>query len=157
MNIVGIDLSTFHVDIIKIPWEHEPGADWHRFTLTGSDAFDRARSVADTMPGRASVFWDDVLAIGIEHPAGKHGVGPLLRIQGAMLSQIPPATLVHHLPPSRWRAENGLKGNASKDEIRQRSFDLLGANAVLGWPQDAHDAHLIAHATRRLLARQDAA
>ena len=156
MNIVGIDISTYHIDIVKIPLDG-PGATWHRFPLTGSDAFDRARSVADTMPGRASVFWDDVLAIGIEHPAGKYGVGPLLRIQGAVLTRIPPHTLVEHLPPSKWRAQNGLKGNATKDEVKQRSFDLLGELALLAWPQDAHDAHLIAQATRKLLAHQDAA
>jgi hypothetical protein len=67
MNVVGIDLSTFHIDVVKIPLDGTR-ADWHRFSLAGADAFDRTRSVADVMPGRASVFWDDVLAIGIEHP-----------------------------------------------------------------------------------------
>jgi hypothetical protein len=156
MNVAGIDLSTFHIDIVKIPVDGT-SADWHRFTLNGADAFDRTRSVADYMPGRAHSFWDDTIAIGIEHPAGRHGVGAILRIQGAVLSCLPVDTLVQPLPPSRWRRLNGLTGNATKEQVRQHSYTLLGAAASLSWPQDAHDAHLIAIATRQLLEQQQAA
>lgn len=155
MKVAGIDISTFHIDVVFVAYDDEqPGVHWHRFTLTGHDAFDRARSVADTMPGRASVFWDDTIAVGIEEPAGRNP-GVIFRVQGAVLAQIPARTLVDKLMPSQWRKQVGLPGNASKQDVQEWGIELGCSHP--GWTADAYDALAIAHATRTLLARQDAA
>jgi hypothetical protein len=155
MRIAGIDYSTKAVDLVTIPHEDAGAPEWHTFPLQGDDAFDRARDVALEMPGRASSFWDDILAIGIEHPGGKHGTGHMLRIQGAILSCLPAWVLVEPLPPAKWRTLVGLPGNASKLNVTLHSL-VQGSpwpSSVKAdlWPQDAHDAHLIAHATRTLI------
>jgi hypothetical protein len=151
MRIAGVDYSTKAVDLVTIP--HNGDNDepvWHHFPLQGDGAFDRARDVAMEMPGRGSAFWDDILAIGIEHPGGHYGTGTMLRIQGAILSCLPAWVLVEPLPPAKWRKLNGLSGNASKDDVYYRSALTSGTHDP-PWSQDAHDAHLIAHATRTLI------
>lgn len=148
--VAGCDLSTHAVDVVKVPLDQDRAPEWHRFPLAGSDAFDRARTVRDAMPCRSSVFWDDCLGIGIEHPAGHHGTGPLLRIQGAILSCLPAHLLVHPLPPSSWRKLVGLPGNASKADVRAWAL-AYGDDDENGWPQDAYDAYCIALATRALI------
>jgi len=135
------------------------------------DAFDRARSVADSVPGRSSQLYDDVLAVGIEHPGGKFGTGDMLRVQGAVLARIPARMLVHPLPPARWRKLVGLPGNASKeavsvvaDNMRWDGQWVASADPHIDyepllpeWPQDACDAYCIALATRSLINTQAAA
>lgn len=148
--VAGCDLSTHAVDVVKVSLDHDRAPEWHRFPLTGSDAFDRARCVRDAMPCRSSVFWDDCLGIGIEHPAGHHGTGPLLRIQGAILSCLPAHLLVHPLPPSSWRKLVGLPGNASKADVADYAIDR-DPDMFRGLPQDACDAYCIALATRALI------
>jgi len=171
VRVAGIDYSSHAVDIVTVPLDH--GAPiWHRFPLTGMDAFDRARSVADSVPGRHSVLWDDITAVGIEHPAGKFGTGALLRIQGAILARIPARMLVEPFPPAKWRKAVGLAGNAPKGDARKHSLRVVddcfakGAMRVIcvadvwpywEWPQDAHDAHCIALATRAAITTEKAA
>jgi hypothetical protein len=108
------------------------------------------------MPGRASLAWDDIIAVGIEDPRG-HNAGALYRIQGAILAQIPARVLVQPFIPSEWRRINGLPGNCPKAAITERSFELAPRSYLGDWPQDAHDAHLIALATRSLLGTELAA
>lgn len=156
MNVAGIDYSSHFVDVVLVDVDGRQPPRWHRYPLTGQDAFDRARSVADSMPGRSSVFWDNVLAVGVEHPAGKFGTGPLLRIQGAVLGQIPARMLVKAWPPGSWRKAVGLRGNCAKDEIWEFSMGCLEP-AFFDWPQDAHDAHLIALATQHAITTEKAA
>lgn len=164
MNIAGIDFSTHFIDVVLVPLDEGPPV-WHRYQLEGQDAFERTRSVPNVVPWRAASFWDDVLAVGIEHPAGRHGVGPLLRIQGAVLACLPSRMLVEPWPPAKWRKECGLKGNASKEQVsvvsQMRLLDTPPSTytseyrrSIFGWPQDAHDAHLIALATRQALHRE---
>ena len=154
MKVAGIDLSSFFVDVVLV--DQETGrVDWHRFPLgSDGDAFDRARQVRVVMPGPTSELWDDVLAIGIEDPAGRHGVIPLVRVQGAILACLPTSTLVHAYKPARWKFLAGLKGNASKEDVSVRSLLLGGMSLDPYWPQDAHDAHLIARAMQADLDAQ---
>lgn len=152
MFVAGIDLSTFAVDVVKVPLDQGP-PQWHRFPLTGSDAFERARSVRDAMPGSSSVFWDDVLAVGIEEPAGRNP-GVIFRVQGAVLARIPTHLLVEKLMPSQWRRLVGLPGNASKADVRSHAtLNGVGRlnDGTFVWPQDACDAWCIALATRALI------
>jgi hypothetical protein len=158
--IAGIDYSTRAVDVVLLD-EDTDAATWHRFPLEGKDAFDRARNVHNALAAaegfyitRASAFWDDVLAVGIEDPRG-YGAGSLYRVQGAILSCIPAPVLVHPLIPSQWRKTVGLPGNAPKhiihDYARNRMYNVDGVERV--YPQDAMDAYCIALATRTLLER----
>lgn len=161
MRVIGIDLSTHAIDFVSIPVDgHDPPV-WERFPLTGTDAFDRARTVAQALPGAHSAYFDDVLGIGIEHPAGKHGVGPLLRIQGAVLACLAPRVLVQPWPPASWRKAVGLAGNASKADVMKLANPHLTAGNLELWgrhiPQDAADAYCIALATRAAISTQEAA
>ena len=142
MNICGIDLSSFTVDMVLVDLDTNH-IEWHRYVLDGTDAWERTRRVRDSLPARTDTLWDDVIAIGIEQPAGHHGVLPLIRVQGAILQCLPAATLVQPYTPARWRVLAGLRGHALKAEVKQRSLALDGGT---DWPQDAHDAHLVARA-----------
>ena len=154
VNVAGIDFSSHAIDVVLIDVDGRQPPRWHRYPLTGQDAFDRARSVADAMPGRSSVYWDNVLAVGIEHPAGHHGTGPLLRVQGAVLAQIPARMLVKAWPPGSWRKAVGLAGNATKGAVAL----FAGNSKFPGYPnQDACDAYCIALATRQAITTEKAA
>jgi hypothetical protein len=159
MRVAGIDFSSHAVDVVTVPYEGVGEPVWHRFPLVGADAFDRARSVAQAVPGPSSVFYDDILAVGLEHPAGHHGTGPLLRIQGAILARIPARMLVQPWPPSSWRKANGLKGNASKADVHYHAFALRGMPEPDSWRgcQDAFDAYCISLATLHAITKAEAA
>jgi hypothetical protein len=151
-NVAGIDLSSFAVDMVRV---HDTGlVDWHRYMLEGNDAFDRARRVPDAMPGPTDELWDETMAIGIEQPAGHHGVIPLVRVQGAILARLPKDLLVHPYVPARWRVLAGLPGHALKADVRLLSIAHGGGEQ---WAQDAHDAHLVARALMAELAAQEKA
>jgi len=141
MVTAGIDYDTRAVHVVLL----DVGPRYYRYDLCATgDAFDRTRVVRDAMPARTSVFWDHVLAIGIEEPRGK-GNGALLRVQGAVLTCLPALRLVAPLLPSQWRVGAGLSGRASKEDVRAWSLENGGLEA---WPQDAHDAHAIAYTVR---------
>lgn len=143
MRVAGIDLSTRYIDLVLI-CQDTGRLDWHRYPLgDGIDAWERTRTVRLVMPARTSTLYEDVLAFGLEDPAGHHGVLPLIRIQGALLSCLPAHTLVHPYRPARWKHLAGLPGHASKEQVRARSLEL---GAPEWHPQDAHDAHLVARA-----------
>lgn len=153
--IAGIDFSSHFVDVILLN-ENTDAAQWHRYPLThlpGWDAFDRARTIRANMPSRS--WWENagVIAIGIEDPRG-YGAGHLYRIQGGILQCLPPDVLVQPWIPSQWRKANHLPGNATKQAVQIHSLRLVGTSrATDAWSPDAHDAHLIARATRSALER----
>lgn len=158
--VVGIDVSSFAVDIIAIPsedgyWREGWTPRWTHCRLEGSDAFDRTRTVGQVVPGRAASFWDDVLAVGIEEPAGRNP-GFSFRVQGAVLSQIPAHKLVEKWMPSQWRKAVGMPGNATKATVNAWVGERWG-EALDFWTQDACDAYCIALATRQAIERQAAA
>jgi hypothetical protein len=152
MKIAGIDYSSLAIDVVHIDLDDLVPPRWDRFPLAGQDAFDRTRSIRDAMP--TSSYWQDTIAIGIEHPAGRFGTGSMMRVQGAVLACLPSGVLVQPWPPSSWRKAVGLAGNATKQQVAAASY-RLGLSPE--FPQDAHDAHLIALATRRALERKEAA
>lgn len=158
MAVAGIDYSTKAIDVVLLDDDSAATTTWHRFNLTGQDAFDRARAVKAAMP--TTSFWDDVVACGIEDPRG-YGAGSLYRVQGAILACLPRTLLVQPLIPSSWRKTVGLKGNASKLDVAVFAFERLRgcpeqkfrsrAPAIGVYPQDAFDAYCLALATRSLI------
>lgn len=148
MYVIGCDYSSHHVDVVRVLYDTTTTAQplWLRFNLTGNDAFDRARSVADSLPGRHSTFHDDVLAWGIEDPRGQNA-GALYRVQGAILAHIPARMLVEKWVPSAWRKANGLPGNCPKRVVFDHARHVFDQNV----PQDACDAYCVAIATRNAI------
>ena len=157
MNVAGIDFSSHAIDVVLVDVDGRQAPRWHRYPLTGADAFDRTRSVGNSMPGRSSAYWDNVLAVGIEHPAGKFGTGPLMRLQGAVLAQIPARMLVKAWPPGSWRKAVGLAGNADKSDVAFFAVNDGEPDEFRDWPQDACDAYCIALATQHAITTQEAA
>ncbi len=148
---VGIDFDTHCVHCVLLP--EEGHARYLPFRLEGQDAFERTRSVRDAMPSRS--YWRDegVIALGIEEPQGisKSTVAKLKAVQGAVLACLPSYLLVHPMVPARWRAEVGLPGNATKEDV----FQYVRQDAPLygyceEWPQDAFDAYCLALAVQKL-------
>ena len=153
MSLAGIDFSTHFVDVVLLD-EDTDAATWHRFELSGADAFDRARDVWRKVPRAVASFWDEVVAVGIEQPRGNFGVTHMMRIQGAVLACIPSWKLVHPLNPSDWRKRCGMPGNCPKDQVEAFATFHRGVEPFSDhefWPQDACDAYAIAWATRTLL------
>lgn len=143
--ICGIDFSTHAIDVVYIDENGDRPPQWVRHELKGPDAWERTRKVR---------YWqlreDSVLAVGLEQPRG-HGAGHLYRIQGAILSQLPQSVLVQPWLPNEWRKRVGLPGNAKKPASVEESSRRLQLGSVDHWPVDAHEAHLIAVATRDAL------
>lgn len=155
--IAGIDYSTRAVDVVFVD-EDTGAAAWKRYPLEADgDAFDRARAVRQAMPARGWWKFYGVIAVGIEDPRG-YATGLLYRIQGGILQCLPADLLVKPWIPSEWRRANNIAGNASKHDVQLHSLRLVGTSrATDAWPQDAHDAHLIARATRSALQYPEAA
>lgn len=153
MFVAGIDYSTHAVDVVLVHLDDLVPPEWTRYELVGEDAFDRSRDV--DLP---SHLFEDVIAVGIEEPRG-HNAGVMYRVQGAILAHMSSRKLVHPLIPSQWRKLVGLPGNATKNSIREWSYREVGSQMAGPdlWPQDAHDAHCIALATRSLIETQEAA
>ena len=162
MRVAGCDYSSRFVDLVTVPLDGPGAPVWHRFPLGGADAFDRARSVAQAVPGPTSVLYDDLIAVGIEDPRGQNA-GAMYRVQGAILARIPARMLVRPFIPSEWRKAVGLKGNASKEDVFTFSIRIVNSHpkSLESWglavPTDATDALAIALATLRLLDREKAA
>jgi hypothetical protein len=151
--VAGIDYSTHAIDVVLID-EDTLKPEWHRRELKGADAWERTRFVRAAVLGLRHL--DYALAIGIEEPRG-YGAGHLYRIQGAILAALHPQILVQPWIPSAWRKAVGLKGNASKAEVKDfaewRAAHTGDYAIVADWPQDACDAYCIARATLGAIER----
>ena len=165
MSIVGIDLSTHNVDLVKLD-EDDDRAEWVRVPLVGENAIDRARSyrkgVRETFEqmawkdGRApaydwaSEWWDDVILAALEDPAGRGDTRKIARVQGVVIATIPARVQVWTLQPAEWRKACGLPGNCSKEMVRVWACDRWPAFLVGRVPQDCIDAYAIAYAARAI-------
>ncbi len=144
MSVIGIDLSTKYIDYVKIN-EDDPqdNPEWRRYTLEGTDAWERSLSVRDHSPPPTHDWWDDVTAIGIEEPYGRFVVGKLYRVQGLVIGRLPRVRLDRWMP-GEWRKTVGLKGNATKDDVAAYVHSLPFDTTA--WEQDACDAYCVARA-----------
>lgn len=149
--VAGIDLSSFAIDIVKLPRYGASGPKICSYSLgKNGTAFDRARNVRMAMPARTDEWWGDVVAIGIEEPFGRGMLSTAAgyRIQGAVLSCLPPLTLVEPWPPATWKARIKIGGNANKEAIFAFVMERENkARRSMGMSQDAADAYCIALAT----------
>ena len=157
--LAGIDFSTRAIDVVLIDENDAEPPRWHRLILKGADAFERTRELSRPLAYHLGLDLDDTLAIGIEDPAGNHGVRALARVQGAILARLPRDVLVVPLAPSQWRKRVGLPGNATKQQVADWAItdaQSLGADWTLRENgQDCLDAYGIAVATRLLIQQPD--
>jgi hypothetical protein len=148
VKLAGIDYSTRAIDIVffdpdelagELPW-------WNHYDLPAvGNAFERTREVAQVLPARRSVLWEDVYGVAIEEAYGHGGsAAPLVRVQGAILSCLPPELEVRAFSAGYWKTRVGLPGNASKERVREWVMAELATEPA--WPQDACDAYCIARA-----------
>lgn len=178
--IVGIDLSTHFVDLVKLS-EDDDRAEWVRVPLVGENAIDRARSYREhnreylktrrpgwavsSQQGEIDVtwelpWWDDVILCALEDPAGRGDTRKIARVQGVVIATIPARVQVWTLQPAEWRRHCGLKGNASKTDVSlffewktfEADHELYDATINC---QDARDAYAIAYAARAINQTQE--
>lgn len=157
MIVVGADLSTFAIDLVRLDYDTDR-AEWTRVDLGGpkTPKLDRIRRVRQVMP--RGTWWDDVGLVGIEQPAGHHGVADIAAIYGSVLQCIPSHLAVFNLRPAEWRKACGLPGNCSKEAVAAWAHahrNPVGDPRRMGqqfdpWPQDAMDAYAIAYAARAI-------
>lgn len=156
MKVVGIDVSTFAVDFALLELDSDR-VTWERFELGDGDLIDRIRRAGTRLPRARSMMWDDVLAVGIERPAGRYGVPQVSMAVGAVLACLPADLLLKAWMPAEWRKACGLPGNASKEQVKSWAITTGWASGTGKWPQDACDAYAIAWATRAALELEEAA
>lgn len=157
-RILGIDYSTRAIDVVLIDENDAEPPRWYRVILDGADAFERTRELSRPLAYHLGLDLDDTLAVGIEDPAGNHGVRALARVQGAILARLPRGVLVVPLAPSQWRKTVGLPGNASKKAVMAWADAHRAERATRAWElwnSDACDAYAIAVATRLLIQQPD--
>lgn len=157
--IVGIDLSTFAIDLVKLD-EDTDDATWFRAELGTSKRpkLERLRSIRAAMPPAS--WWDDVSVAGIEQPAGRSrgGLADVSAAYGAALQAIPAGIRVRQLRPAEWRKACGLKGSASKDDVAHwviHHWPSSFYDGELTVEQDACDAYAVAYAARAINQTQE--
>lgn len=156
MRFAGIDYSTFHIDVVLIGGDRP--IRWVHYDLPkkkGRDAFDRTRAVRDVLPPRTNSIWDDVAGVAIEEPIHnrpqrRHSAHKLKGVQGAILSCLPRLDdlRVEAVRAVDWRVALGMKGNCSKEDVREWVEGELDAEVLYDdgddWTQDAVDAYCLA-------------
>lgn len=154
--VLGIDLSTFAVDLVKLD-ETTNQAEWRRVELEGGNALERLMSVQKVMPSWS--YYDDCYLAAIEIPYGRGQSGVLAklnRVFGAIVASLPLGLHLWEITPQAWRKELGLKGNATKQEAARAVWRLMsvidpltsGNTSEMAWPQDALDAYAVAYYAR---------
>lgn len=148
MNVAGIDVSSFAIDIVLLD-DDTDAARWYRINSDRATPFERARRIAALFP-RTS-WWDDrgVYLVGIEDPySASKGVAKALGIAtGTVAARLPARLTVIQTAPTEWKRLYTGKANASKDDVRLLGCEVAGR---ADWPQDAYDALGIACAVREL-------
>lgn len=167
MNVVGIDLSTRAIDLVKLA-ENDNSAEWVRCDLAGPTAWERALAARDAISGSDGSgprdpkwgtlggWWDDVYLVAIETPVNDQK-RVLRLIQGAVIASLPTRLRQPHscwdVHPSTWKAGLGLKGKPTEEDI----FRMTGRVEPIGADQNARDAYCLAMYARDLNARAVAA
>jgi len=158
MRVAGFDVSTRKLDCVLVDLDDLEPPVWISFDFSvGADAWERCRTVAQVVNGRA--FWEEwgLYAAGVEMPFG-YSSAQVAMVIGVLLTRLPPDILIERWANNSWRKAVGLRGAGSTKERKRTSVEkstgLLaeaGVTHVDSWTIDAHEAHLIAVATRGAL------
>ena len=144
MNVLGIDLSSKCLDLVLLD-ENENRASWHRITLEGATAFDRARDVADKMPQPGWYEANGVYLVAIERPFSASRNDVVRLVEGCVLAEVPRGIECWECAPQTWKSHIGFKGKGKPDASAFPADLLLDGWAIPpdgfpSWPQDALDA-----------------
>lgn len=147
-SVLGIDVSSYAIDLVTID-ETTHATEWVRVELLGATAFHRLRDLHRRDLG---VDLDTVYLAAVETPKTRfmRSAAALFPVYGAVVALLPRWLEVWDVPPTAWRKELGLPGNASKADCAARCMDL---GARTHWPQDALDAYAVAHYARNVNQR----
>lgn len=159
MIVLGADVSTKAIDLVALELDTDQ-ARWMHVPLGDGDLLERVRRVRRSVLDVVGPDLDDTLAVGVERPAGRHGVWQVSMAVGALLQCFPPELLVTWWVPAEWRKAVGLPGNATKQELGEWSWRHWGISGGSGPElpsQDAMDAYCVAYATRGVLRTEAAA
>jgi hypothetical protein len=156
VNVVGIDLSSRAIDLVRLP-ESSGLASHERISLEAAGkratAWERTLNLPGLMPSAS--WWDDVYLVAIEAPygAGTGTVAVLNRVLGAVAASLPTrlqrperAWIVR---PDEWKGRLSLNRKPSADDIAALGLVLTGEHADT---QDARDALGIAYYARQVNA-----
>lgn len=151
MNVLGIDLSSFALDLVLLD-ENTDEPEWIHLALEGETAFDRCRQVAAVMPS-ASWFEDKgVYLAAIEKPTAASFISAAAQfpVFGAVAVLLPRDLVVWSYRPAEWKAAVGIP--LTEKPTGELMATRVGG-AVAGWPQDALDACAVAWAAKQTNAR----
>jgi hypothetical protein len=147
--VVGVDVSSFAIDIVGLPLDGDEPVRVTSIPVKGARALERAQAAPARIPSGSA--WDEVVAVAIERPYGPGGdtLFALHLMVGAVIAALPerllPAELLH---PASWRKRAGLHGHASKLDVK-RYVRAMHPPAE-HWKQDTCDAYCIARALRAM-------
>jgi Holliday junction resolvasome RuvABC endonuclease subunit len=149
-SVLGIDLSSFAVELVKLD-ETTSAAGWTHVHLHGGNALQRLRDLPRQMPRWGSGWYDDVYLVAIEAPysTGQAGtLAKLSRVFGAITMCVPPRLEIWEIAPHDWRRELELPGNATKERGNARAVEL---GAPRDWKdENAYDAFSVAWCARQI-------
>lgn len=157
-SVVGIDLSTKALDLVKLP-EETNDALWERADLEGQDAWARTLTIRDALP--ASEWWEDVYLVAIEAPYGRMQGGTqakLNRVVGAIVSALPASLRQPNrcwiVRPDEWKTELGLKKKPTVEDVERLlpgcTLEGMQSTLWLHGAQDQWDALCLALFARRV-------
>lgn len=155
--IVGIDYSTFVIDVVLLDEDHDT-ADHHRRRLdTGpGDALQRIRRIRDALPARG--IWRDrgALMVAIEKPMSREarGLDSMQIALGAIVDTLDPDMPLELVRADDWRKRCGLPIRAPREQHKANAARFARdhwTNAPITFASDdASDAFGIAWAAREL-------
>lgn len=159
--VVGIDLSTKAIDLVKLP-EETNDATWERANLNGGDAWARTLTIRDALP--TASWWADVYLVAIEAPYGRAQGGTqakLNRVVGAIVSALPGALRRPErcwiVRPDEWKTELGLKKKPTVEDVERLlpgcTLEGLQSTLWLHGAQDQWDALCLALFARQVNAK----
>lgn len=156
MTIVGVDLSTFRIDLAWLDASGRPQR-WHQVIGTDKDdAIDRMRRIAIEWPGGGQ----DITEVCIEWPWGRgKALPPLMAVTGIITRAAPPWARVSWVKSGDLRAAIGARN--TKLAAHQALFDIAEAAGWLGrvdgWDEHEADALVACVAWTRIIDQQEAA
>lgn len=156
--VVGIDLSTKAIDLVKVDETGNAGH-WWACHMEGQKAWDRTLAIPSVMPD--SDYWADVYLVAIEAPYGRGQAGTtalLNRVVGAVMASLPTPLREPErcwiVGPHEWKNGLGLKAKPTNEWFFENA---PGGFWYVDWPQDAKDAYCLARWARDMNARGIAA
>lgn len=149
-GILGIDVSSYAIDMVLLQDEPDQECTWHRATLGDQQTplLDRVIATRKLFPKPSEFDDHGIYAIAIEDPMSRfpHVAKSLGQVTGAVIARTPAHVQIIQTQPHEWRQLTGGKGAKKADGIRWAQTELGHTT----WSDDAYEAYCIARAVRTL-------